>query len=77
MEKIFISYAKELNIEAPTTNELHTIRSFKKLSPGDFATITRQSKFQKIDSCEEFIKRLKEEQKLKKNKDGGSMGFIN
>ncbi|CAA6800005.1 MAG: ATPase, AAA family [uncultured Sulfurovum sp.] len=76
LEKIFISYAKELNIEAPTANELHTIRSFKKLSPGDFATIIRQSKFKKIDSCEEFIKRLKEEQKLKKNKDGGSMGFI-
>jgi len=76
LEKIFISYAKELNIEAPTANELHTIRSFKKLSPGDFATIIRQSKFKKIDSCEAFIKRLKEEQKLKKNKDGGAMGFI-
>ncbi|HHD81754.1 MAG TPA: ATP-binding protein [Campylobacterales bacterium] len=77
LEKIFISYAKELNIEAPTSLELHEIRSMKKLSPGDFATISRQSKFKKIDSTAEFIKRLKEEQKLKKEKDGGSMGFIN
>jgi SpoVK/Ycf46/Vps4 family AAA+-type ATPase len=77
LEKIFISYAKELNIEAPTAQELHTIRSLKKVSPGDFATIIRQSKFRKIASSEEFIKRLQNEMKLKKEKDGSSMGFIN
>ncbi|CAA6809300.1 MAG: ATPase, AAA family [uncultured Sulfurovum sp.] len=77
LEKIFISYAKELNIATPTGVELHEIRSMKKLTPGDFATIARQSKFKKIDSASEFLKRLKEEQKLKKSQDGGAMGFIN
>ncbi|CAA6810056.1 MAG: ATPase, AAA family [uncultured Sulfurovum sp.] len=77
LEKIFISYTKELNIEAPTTHELHEIRSMKKLTPGDFATISRQSKFKKVASATEFIKRLKEEQKLKKEKNGNAMGFIN
>jgi SpoVK/Ycf46/Vps4 family AAA+-type ATPase len=77
LEKIFLSYAKELNIATPTDNQLHEVRSMKKITPGDFATILRQSKFKKIHSCEEFIKRLKEEQKLKKSQDGSSMGFIN
>lgn len=77
LEKIFLSYAKELKITEPTETELHEIRSMKKLTPGDFATISRQSKFKKIASAAEFIKRLKEEQKLKKSQDGSSMGFIN
>ena len=77
LEKIFISYAKELEIAEPTASELHEIRSFKKLTPGDFATISRQSRFKKIDSASEFIKRLKEEMKLKKEQNGVSMGFIN
>jgi AAA+ superfamily predicted ATPase len=77
LEKIFISYVKELNIEVPTESELHEMRSLKKLTPGDFATISRQSKFKKINSASDFIKRLKEEMKLKKEQNGSSMGFIN
>ena len=77
LEKIFISYCNELNIQPPTNQELHEIKSMKNLSPGDFATINRQSKFRKIASASDFIKRLKEEMRLKKLSDGASMGFIN
>ncbi len=77
LEKIFISYTKELNIDEPTESERQQIRSFKKLTPGDFATISRQSKFKKIASASEFIERLKEEIKLKKEQNGSTMGFIN
>jgi len=77
LENIFISYTKALKIAAPTEQELQSIRTLKKVSPGDFATIMRQSKFKKIDSSEEFIKRLQNEIKLKKEKDGSAMGFIN
>ncbi len=76
LEKIFISYCKELKIETPTDQELHQIKSLKNLSPGDFATISRQSRFRKIGSALEFIQRLKEEQRLKKLENGASMGFI-
>jgi SpoVK/Ycf46/Vps4 family AAA+-type ATPase len=76
LEKIFISYCSELKLETPTSQELHEIKSLKNLSPGDFATINRQSKFRKIGSASEFIQRLKEEMKLKKLQDGKSMGFI-
>lgn len=77
LEKIFISYTKELNIDEPTASELQQIRAFTKLTPGDFATISRQSKFKKIASASEFMKRLKEEIKLKKEQNGSTMGFIN
>jgi len=76
LEKIFISYCKELKIETPTRQELHQIKSLKNLSPGDFATISRQSRFRKIDSALGFIQRLKEEQRLKKLENGASMGFV-
>ncbi len=74
LEKIFISYLKTLNLTA-NEQELHHVKSLKNLTPGDFATIKRQSKFKKINSASEFIKRLKEEQKLKKLQDGKVMGF--
>ena len=77
LEKIFISYCSELHIPTPTTQELHEIKSLKNLTPGDFATISRQSRFRKIGSASDFIKKLKEEMKLKKLQDGKSMGFIN
>jgi len=77
LEKIFISYAKELNLDLPSESELHEMRSLKKLTTGDFATISRQSKFKKIDSVSDFMKRLKDEMKLKKEQNGVSMGFIN
>ncbi len=76
LEKIFISYLETLNLTA-TEQELHQIKSLKNLTPGDFATIKRQSKFKKIKSASEFIVRLKEEQKLKKLQDGKVMGFAN
>jgi len=77
LEKIFISYCSELKIQSPTSQELHEIKSLKNLTPGDFATISRQSRFRKIKSASDFIKKLKEEMKLKKLQDGKSMGFIN
>ena len=77
LEKIFISYCDELHIQKPTTQEIHEIKSLKNLTPGDFATISRQSRFRKINSASDFIQKLKEEMKLKKLQDGKSMGFIN
>jgi len=77
LENIFISYLKELNIETANEQELHQIKSLKNLTPGDFATISRQSKFKKIKSASDFIVRLKEEMKLKKLQDGKTMGFVN
>jgi len=74
--KIFISYCKELELDNPTIEELNEIKSLKQVTPGDFASITRQSKFRKISTALEFIQRLKEEIRLKKLENGKSMGFL-
>lgn len=76
LEKILISYCEELDIQAPTEQEIQEIKALKHLTPGDFATISRQSRFRKVSSASDFIKKLKEEMKLKKLQNGKSMGFI-
>jgi SpoVK/Ycf46/Vps4 family AAA+-type ATPase len=76
LSKIFLSYCQELELDNPTIEELHEIKSLKQITPGDFASITRQSKFRKISNTSEFIQRLKEEIRLKKLENGKSMGFL-
>ncbi len=77
LNKIFKSYCKELELQTPTSNELREIESLKYITPGDFASIARQSRFRKLSTPSEFIKRLKEEIKLKKLENGRTMGFMN
>ncbi len=77
LEKIFSSYCKELGLIEPLQEELNEVKQFKQITPGDFATIARQSRFRKIDSAEEFIVRLKDEMTIKKLESGNKMGFMN
>jgi SpoVK/Ycf46/Vps4 family AAA+-type ATPase len=77
LEKIFLSHCKELEITEPTQEEINEIKSFRQITPGDFATIARQSRFRKIKSVQEFIVRLKEEMTIKKLENGNIMGFVN
>ncbi|NOZ90128.1 MAG: ATP-binding protein [Epsilonproteobacteria bacterium] len=77
LNKIFKSYCKELGLQTPTSDELREIESLRQITPGDFASIARQSRFRKLSSPSEFIKRLKEEVKLKKLENGRTMGFMN
>ena len=77
LKKIFASYSKELNIEELSPKIEEELVYLKDLTPGDFATVARQSRFRKINSIEDFMIRLKEEMKLKKLENGNAMGFIN
>ncbi|MCK4441325.1 MAG: ATP-binding protein, partial [Sulfurovaceae bacterium] len=76
LSKIFLSYCQELELENPTIEELNEVKSLKQITLGDFASIMRQSKFRKISNASEFIKRLKEDIRLKKLENGKSMGFL-
>ncbi len=77
LEKIFLSYCKALKISEPSKEEISELKSFKQITPGDFATIARQSRFKKIDNVKEFIARLKDEMTIKKLENGKIMGFMN
>jgi len=77
LEDIFISYLAELKLPTPTEQEIYQIKLLQNLTPGDFATIYRQSKFKTVSSASNFILAIKDEMKLKKLKNGNPMGFIN
>ena len=77
LKKIFRSYCKELELTEPTKEELAEVKTLRQITPGDFATIARQSRFRGIKSATEFIERLKEEITIKKLESGNVMGFVN
>jgi SpoVK/Ycf46/Vps4 family AAA+-type ATPase len=77
LEKIFTTYCKELELNEPSSEELADIKALRQITPGDFATIARQSRFRRIKSATEFIERLKEEMSIKKLESGNVMGFVN
>ena len=61
---LYARWIKELNIAEDAQSE-ETIRALSVLTPGDFASVVRQSKFNPIFSSEDFAKRLAAECELK------------
>jgi len=76
MWKIFLSYAKELNLSADDSFK-NRVESLKYLTPGDFAAVKRQSRFNPIKSLEDFVKRLEAEVAVKNIENSSVMGFLN
>jgi hypothetical protein len=52
------------------------VEAIKYLTPGDYATIYRQSKFSRIKDGNDLIKRLIEEVEVKNDIDINPMGFV-
>lgn len=73
--QLFKAYAKELGIETPKELEKE-VRSLRFATPGDFASIVRQSRFRPIEDGRDLLERLREEIEFKKVENGNSMGFI-
>lgn len=61
---LYARWVKELNLPADAQSE-EGIRALTMLTPGDFASVVRQSKFNPISSAEDFAKRLAAECELK------------
>ena len=61
---LYARWIKELNLSLDAQSE-ESIRTLAMLTPGDFASVVRQSKFNPISSAEDFAKRLTAECKLK------------
>jgi len=73
IKQLTISILKELNIK-PDIKFLNKITKLKNLTFGDFNTLVKQHKLNKIVSTEDFYNRLIEELKIKKLEDK-SIGF--
>ena len=74
--KMFISFAKELNLTKPSKSFQRAIENLRYLTPGDFAAVVRQHRFRPIRDIKDMITRLKSEVEAKMVKDGNTMGFL-
>jgi len=72
---IFKSYAKELGFDSVDKKWKQELDNLRYLTPGDFATIKRQSRFRPLRSIADMIERLQDEIKVKKVDDSRKMGF--
>jgi len=72
--KLFEKYAKELKIKISKKIK-NEILNLNYLTPGDFNTIIRQSKFRPIKNDEDFFNRLIQEVSLKGEKNTINIGF--
>jgi SpoVK/Ycf46/Vps4 family AAA+-type ATPase len=64
-----------LGIGEPSAAALKRLKSLRRLTPGDFAAVTRQHRFRPITSAEELVERLAEECAVKEGGEGQRMGF--
>ena len=53
------------------------ITSLRYLTPGDFAAVIRQNRFNPIENADDFVNRLKSEVEVKSFDSSKTMGFIN
>jgi SpoVK/Ycf46/Vps4 family AAA+-type ATPase len=74
--KLLESHCRELMIAYPD-EEIAKQFHLKNLTPGDFAAVVRQHRFNPIESWEDFVQRLEEEVRVKGLDEGErKMGFV-
>ncbi len=61
----FVRYCKLFKIKKPDKRTEHMIKNLTKLTPGDFKTIERQSRFRPITHARDLYQRIEDEIKLK------------
>jgi SpoVK/Ycf46/Vps4 family AAA+-type ATPase len=75
-QKLLARHCKELKIECDSKKIEKHFR-LRHLTPGDFAAVVRQHRFNPIGSLEEFVRRLEEEVRVKGvEEEGRKMGFV-
>lgn len=68
VESLFLAYCKQLNLGKASKSELARIRQLQQLTPGDFGTVSNQSKFKPIESIADLINALAQTCALKESK---------
>ncbi|MBS9782851.1 MAG: AAA family ATPase, partial [Arcobacter sp.] len=72
---LFQDECKNLNIKISKNLE-NQISHLRYLTPGDFAAVIRQNRFNPIENVDDFFQRLKDEVEIKKIDSGVKMGFL-
>ncbi len=73
--KIFTSYVKELKLSKPNSTYKKIVEDLGCLTPGDFAAVARQHRFNPIVNIKDFINRLQNEIEIKNDSNEKILGF--
>jgi SpoVK/Ycf46/Vps4 family AAA+-type ATPase len=75
-QKLLARHCKELKIDYDS-KKIEKHFHLQHLTPGDFAAVVRQHRFNPIKNLEEFVRRLEEEVRVKGvEEEGRKMGFV-
>lgn len=73
--EMFNRYCVRLGLETPESEQLARVTQLRKLTPGDFAAVIRQSRFRPIDTVAAFVSALVGECAVKEG-GGAGIGFL-
>ena len=74
--RLFKSECYTVGIENISESFRSSVESISNLTPGDFAAVIRQNRFNPIENAKDFIKRLEDEVAVKNIDSNRKMGFI-
>lgn len=75
-QELFEDYVEKLGLKETLTDaDTRRARDLSLVAPGDFAAVVRQSKFRKLKSAADFVKRLEAECGLKSDNKHRRIGF--
>jgi len=74
--ELFKAECKELGFKEVEISFKKKLKDLEYLTPGDFAAIKRQDKFNKIKNCNDFLERLEAEMQVKEVSQSTKMGFF-
>lgn len=74
--KLFQSECRNIGLTRVSSSFKSSVESIRHLTPGDFAAVLRQNRFNPIDNAKDFIKRLEDEVAVKNVSSGNVMGFL-
>ena len=74
--QLFCKHCEALGLDAESSNARMQLYELPNLTPGDFAAVIRQSRFNPLKSVDAFTRALATEVRLKEKPSGGAIGFI-
>ena len=74
--QLFCKHCEALGLDAESSNVRMQLYELPNLTPGDFAAVIRQSRFNPLNSAEDFARVLSREVTLKEKPQGQRIGFI-
>ena len=74
-KRLFHRYCQQLSLGLPSAADLHQIGQMRNLTPGDFATVSRQHRFHPLTNCSDLSRSISAECAIKEGV-GNPMGFV-